>query len=214
MFSLKRWFGNLWGWLVEAWHFWLFLFLSLLVILVVVLMGRSELAFRVAGMLLQLLGVLTILIGIRETRKLFGRPSLAFMLRGWFRRFPRFKPRVYEATGFAEVPRPTVNGWGYTFSTTSPDATLEQRIELLEKRSEYLRNKVDEVRRELEQEVQKVISSVNEEQSARITEDRQILARLEATETGGLHISAMGAVWIFFGIVLSSLPSELARWFG
>lgn len=60
IYSLKRWLTNLWNWLTEAKHFWFFLLLSLLIAIVVVLMGSSELAFRVAGMLFQLLGVLTV----------------------------------------------------------------------------------------------------------------------------------------------------------
>ena len=60
--------------------------------------------------------------------------------------------------------------------------------------------------------MQTISDSVEEERSARVTEDRKILSKLEATETGGLHISAMGAVWIFLGIIFSSIPKELSTW--
>lgn len=176
-------------------------------------MGGGELAFRVAGMLLQLLGVFTVFWGIQETRKLFGRPSLTFVLRRWLRSFPRLKPRAYEASITAVSPGQTVRVRGYTSTATDPSASLEQRVELLERNIEHLRSRINEVQGELEQEMHKVTSSVNEEKSTRITEDQRILSKLEVTETGGLHISAMGAVWLFIGVILSSIPNELSRLF-
>jgi hypothetical protein len=34
---------------------------------------------------------------------------------------------------------------------------------------------------------------------------------LEATATGGVHISAMGAVWLFVGVTLSTAGIEISR---
>lgn len=150
---------------------------------------------------------------IKETRELFGRPSLTFLLRQWFRRRPRLRPHTFEASGGAISPGQTASGQFDTLMNTNPNAPLEQRVELLEKNIKHLRRRIDEAQRELEGEVQKVTDSINEEKSTRMTEDQKVLLRLEATETGGLHISAMGAIWIFFGILLSSLPKELSAWF-
>lgn len=205
--SLKCWLANIWNWLAEARHFWLFCLLSLLTAVVIVLMGGSELAFRVAGMLFQLLGVLTVLLGTEETRKLFGLPSLTFMLRQWLRRFPRFKPRYVASVTSANLGQST-RGRGHTVAPIDPDATLEQRVELLERNTLHLKNMIFDVQRELEQAVQTISNSVEEERSARVTENQKILLKLETTETGGLHISAIGAIWILFGVVFSSVPKE------
>lgn len=134
------------------------------------------------------------------------------MLRQWLRRFPKFKRRTYEGRGFARVPEPTGSGRGYTFSAIDSSLPLEQRVEALERRVRHLREQIDEARRELEQELHKVANSIREEQSIRTTEDQKILSKPEATETGGLHISAMGAIWIFFGIIFSSISKELSAW--
>ncbi len=50
----------------------------------------------------------------------------------------------------------------------------------------------------------------NEEQ-IRQAEDTVIRKRLEATGTGGVHISAIGASWLFVGVVLSTAGVEIAE---
>ena len=54
---------------------------------------------------------------------------------------------------------------------------------------------------------------MKEEKNNRESEDQKILAKLEATELGGIYISAMGAIWLFVGVVLSSIPKELSALF-
>jgi hypothetical protein len=40
----------------------------------------------------------------------------------------------------------------------------------------------------------------------------EINKKLKESLTGGMHISALGASWLFFGVVISSLAPELADW--
>ena len=37
---------------------------------------------------------------------------------------------------------------------------------------------------------------------------------LKGAETGGLHVSAMGAFWLLAGVTMGTIPDDLARWFG
>ena len=54
-------------------------------------------------------------------------------------------------------------------------------------------------------------STLKREEQARISSDSEIMTKLETTETGGLTISAIGAVWLFVGVILSSSSVELAH---
>jgi hypothetical protein len=38
------------------------------------------------------------------------------------------------------------------------------------------------------------------------------LKKLEATGTGGIHISAIGASWLFVGVILSTAAVEIVQW--
>ncbi len=48
------------------------------------------------------------------------------------------------------------------------------------------------------------------EEQVRQAEDNAIRMKLEATGTGGVHISAIGASWLFAGIILSTAATEIA----
>ena len=50
------------------------------------------------------------------------------------------------------------------------------------------------------------------EEQARAAEDQVIRHKLETTETGGIHVTAMGALWLFVGVTLSTASPEIAKW--
>ncbi|CAN0461891.1 unnamed protein product, partial [Ectocarpus fasciculatus] len=52
--------------------------------------------------------------------------------------------------------------------------------------------------------------SLKEEAEGRSESDRRIEEKLEASETGGLHISAMGLFWLMAGMPLTVFPREIA----
>jgi hypothetical protein len=58
--------------------------------------GTWEAKFRWSGLVLELLGLLMVAIGLSETRKRFGRPSLLDAARSFLSRFPPFKPRAHS----------------------------------------------------------------------------------------------------------------------
>jgi hypothetical protein len=62
---------------------------TLAVALLVVWWRETEPTFRFVGVALQLLGLATVAVGIRNTRALFGRPSMRKRFVEWWRRRPR-----------------------------------------------------------------------------------------------------------------------------
>jgi hypothetical protein len=85
------------------------------------------------------------------------------------------------------------------------------RLDAIEKNIGVVHDRITAFQNETDQELRKLADRVREEQGARSQEDLAIRAMLEATATGGVHISAMGAVWLFVGVALSTAGIEISR---
>src|SRR3546814_19763489 len=62
------WLRALWFWLTEPRHFWLATFVVALALVFALRRGTTEPEIRISGLLLQILGIGTVVWGIRETR--------------------------------------------------------------------------------------------------------------------------------------------------
>src|SRR5688572_13252704 len=89
---LPAWFAELLLYLVvKPWrHYLAVLALAVPLLLLWYPAGDAELRVRLAALFLQVLGVLSVAIGLHSTRKLFGRPSATTRLAGYLRGIPRF----------------------------------------------------------------------------------------------------------------------------
>ena len=59
-------------------------------------------------------------------------------------------------------------------------------------------------------ELRKHSEALRAEERSRARGDQDLSLRLEAAETGGLHITFMGTVWLFLGAVLATMSPEIA----
>lgn len=174
--------------------------------------GVSEPEIRLTGLALQVLGIATVAWGIRETRALFGRSDIFTLARNWFRRAPVYGGRVVSGSINVTLPGLKAHASGYASSTATLDAAIEVRVGVLEKNIKHLNNGIDETRAEIDQNSLAQSAALEQEKQERSQQDQELSAKLEATETGGLHISAMGALWLFVGVTLSTASVEIAAW--
>jgi hypothetical protein len=70
-----------------------------------------------------------------------------------------------------------------------------------------------QVQHGLDHETRRITSELDEERRIRKEEDKETRRKLALSQTGGLSISAMGLVWLFWGIILSTASTEIAKWF-
>ena len=197
-------------WLAEARYVWLALAVSAVALVVAVRPGTSEPVIRLTGLALQILGIGTVAWGISETRALSGHKPLFAVARGWVERFPlRSRSIVITVAGAASV---TSSGCvrGHLTYGPPPNPTVNDRLDALEKNIGALHDRVGANQKELDEEVSKLRSSVSEETSRREQEDHASRKLIEMTATGGVHISAIGAVWLFVGVILSTAGVEIA----
>lgn len=199
------------AWLGEAKYFWLALAVVAIALLLAVRPAASQQLIRLTGLGLQILGILTVVWGISETRALFGHPSVLRKTMAWMGRFPlprRSKTVHVSASGVAVA---SASARAHVIHGPGSNPTVEKRLEALEKNITSLHQRISELEQELERSAQRVTDDLRNEQKVRSAEDQQIRQTLEATGTGGVHISAIGALWLLVGVILSTGAPEIAN---
>jgi hypothetical protein len=156
------------------------------------------------------LGLGTVIWGLRDTRRLFGRPSLPDAAAAWLGRFPRYKvkPAVFEIpTGHLTIsghpPRVTVS------PTKQP--SLEERIVALEQAQRQQSELIADVRGRIDKEAQVRASELESERRERAVVDNKIQGLLEEASAGGLHIEWVGVAWLFVGLIFGTASTEIAK---
>jgi predicted RNase H-like nuclease (RuvC/YqgF family) len=96
------------------------------------------------------------------------------------------------------------------WNNAGPHDPIETRIAALEKNLIELRNQIDRLRTDNDSRFRAQNEKFETEVTNRNKEISELRTKLEATETGGLHLSAYGTVWIFIGVIMSTLSVELA----
>ena len=199
-----------WRWLAEARHAWLALSVILLALIFTLRPNTTEPAIRITGLVLQLLGIGTVVWGISETRALFGHLSFPAKVRGWLRRSPLVRRNIVLAASSGSLH--ITSGKVRASVTANPvNDSVEARLDALEKNLSHVNDRVTGVEREMDEGFRSASSEVKSEAVARHAEDEVLRQRLEAAGTGGIHISSIGALWLFVGVVLSTASPEIAQ---
>lgn len=204
-----------WFWLAEARHAGLAVGVVFVALAVTLRPNTPEPVIRLTGLVLQLLGVGTVIWGIAETRAFFGHPSYIGKAKSWISRFPLMRRNIVLSGGAGSFSTSTCKARGYvTQGPGGPNPTNEARIQALEKNIALLHDRISETQKEMDEEFGNAIAALRDEERARIAEDQMLHEKLEATGTGGVHISAIGALWLFIGVILSTAGIEIAQFLG
>lgn len=207
------WTKRVLAWLYEANLLWLaVLAVPTVMALAYIILGAWEPRIRIAGTCLQLLGLATVARGLRDTRKLFSQPSLFQLAQNWLRRFPTFYRdiRIVTGTGHLQAGGATVTGFGTV--TSSPKASLEDRIAMLEENLKQAHVAIQETQRRIDEEARNQANALQSERHYRKTGDEQTKKLLQEAMAGGLHLEAIGVFWLLIGITLASASIEISRW--
>jgi hypothetical protein len=165
----------------------------------------------VAGLVLELLGILIVAIGIIDIRAEFKLNSFYASAIDWFNRSPIFKGKNQEPIyGCAQVTDEDDVMVATGASSCAVPSTLEGRVALLEERLRLAEIQINEGGRRLEEETKSRVEAMNSEEAARVEGDAVIRKQLEDAVVGGINLETVGIVWLAFGVTLSSLSEELA----
>jgi hypothetical protein len=161
-------------------------------------------------MCLELLGVVTVMLGLRETALLFKRPSARDLVAGWLGNRPRWHGRIVEAAGTAQLSF-TLRGTGYVTSTPPPTATVEERLELLEKGLNTARADIAAASVRINDESRARTAALETERRAREQGDEESRKLTERVKAGGLYLEVIGVIWLALGIILATASGEIVR---
>jgi len=212
MTKFFRWIRANLLWILDGWRVWAPLaVVFLLATTGSLLPGSPEDHARYIGVVLQLLGIGTVVHGLRDRRRLFQRPSLLSHIRTWFSGRPRLNPKphvIHVASGNVVASGSTakISVW----RGAPPDSSLDARIDALQANLETLRTEHADTSRELRDEVRVRAEQVDLERRARETAIGDIRSRVDTLGAGGLHIESAGLFWLIVGVVLGTVPGEIA----
>ena len=169
----------------------------------------GEARSRWAGTMLQLLGLVTTAIGIQQTRKQFGHPSIFTKLGGWYARRPRRDTGLITATGvMSSTGRATLTAVGST--AAPPVSSIEELLKRLEQWLPLIELRANALDQRLVDEANTRKQSDEEEGNLREAADEQLRSRLEMSATGGLRLSTVGLAWLVLGTILAGISPEIA----
>lgn len=182
----------------------------------VALAARPEAARQYAGGVLELLGFLTVAYGLEEKlAQVTARPGLRERVAEWIRRaWRRLKmafgwkpPRQTIAAPVAEV---TAEAGDVRVKKTPPsDASLDQRVEILEQEVEKLRSRIDDVEKEARDARAELQAEIDDVRGDLREVEEELEALIRRLAIGSLHWEATGLFWFVLGVVSTTWPGVI-----
>jgi hypothetical protein len=197
--------------LYEPRHVWLCVAICLSATLVVVSRGGcAEPVVRIVGLVLQVLGIVSVVWGIVETRGFFGMDSPLRVVMSWVARFPCRRRVLSGSIGAALTSTSATSARGYSSYPIDPSVPIEARLATLERNLPLVQDRITNLQGEFDRTVQSLKSQLHFEQKVRAALSEELRGHIKTFGTGGLHISAIGAAWVFLGTVFSTASVEIA----
>jgi hypothetical protein len=204
---------NLLQWLfVEPRHFWLAAGVPLVGLFICVSFPQSERVIRLTGLALQLLGILTVAWGIFKTWQFFELGDPLVPVKEWLKRFPLRKRTSIAAVGAAVERGDAAFMRGYSLASAPEGASVEERMASLEKNISLIHERITSTQNDLDSNIRALRDEVKGTNEALVREAHSLKDRVASLGTGSLHISAIGAVWLFVGSILGTASQELLGW--
>ncbi|WP_456983541.1 hypothetical protein [Luteimonas sp. A478] len=169
---------------------------------------ETERSVRLSGLLLQLLGIAAAATGIRDTRRMFGKPSFLEHMRAWLKTILRLKPSIVSMSASGTISM-SGSAKAYVWRGAGADPTLESRLSAAEANLEELYKRANAAESAFDTHVRDAERQLREESHSRAEADRQLHLKIDAASTDGLHLAAVGVVWLACGVIMSTAPSEL-----
>lgn len=172
--------------------------------------GGAEPVVRITGLVLQVLGIVTVVWGIVETRDFFGMLSPYRSFMEWATRFPLRSPVVTGSMSASTSLGDALSARGHTSWPIDPSAPIETRLAALERNLPLIQERITNLQAEFDRSMRSLKDDLHFEQQHRQALSVELRGHLKSYGTGGLHVSAIGAAWVFVGTVFSTASVEIA----
>ncbi len=204
--------AHLWLGIRALWPLWFGSFALVAIWIIIVIFGCREKGIRLLGMFLQLVGFLTVAKGLRDSSRLFKKPTILERIALYFNGFPRRRVMINSMSGQFSGPAATAS----VRASVSPgsDTPLERRVEMLEEKTEHLFSQVGELGKRLRAQSEDLTRKITEEGTQRKEGHGAFEKMLERAVIGGIHVEWWGVFLFIAGIILASASPELAGLLG
>ncbi|HWY80808.1 MAG TPA: hypothetical protein VNY10_02510 [Roseiarcus sp.] len=212
---LRWWFPATARWIPELIGFFAPYVAPVLIVLLLCVVVRmfwpchAQQAIRWIGGGFQLVGVITIVLKLHAAQQQFSQHTLKRILE----RRPRFwqQNTVISAAGTSIS---TASGSVRGRAVAGSQATLEQRVAILEDSHTKLFDEVGSLGNEVKRRSDELASKLHDEATAREAADKGIKEQLKETAVGSIHLDVWGVVFVVSGIVAGTASPEIAAWVG
>jgi hypothetical protein len=215
MTRLLNWLSRFVRWFFEPRTFWLCAFVIAAVCTFAIALPKPlEDDIRYAGLALQLLGVATVMRGLRDRGRLFDKPPIVTSIKAWLSTFPPYSPKsvTLSASGSATASA-TATMTAVVWRAYRDGDTIDERFLALARNLDTVRQELSDASTRLSNQVGSVQEALRGEQSSRTVAIDRLSRKLTDLGSGTLHIELIGIVWLVSGIVLATIPAELALLF-
>ena len=210
---MKNWLYRLWHWLSEIPTFWTFSAVLVIgtAIPVLTIAARDD-ALRIAGLLLQLLGIAVVAYTLRGRGKLFGRAPVLQFAQDWISRGPRFRPKTItlQASAVASASA-SASAEATVWRGPRLDQPIEAQLEAVRENIATVRDQLARLETRTSSRLNQISEAIETERSQRSAQLRESREKIEELATGSLYLEVAGLAWLVSGVVLATVPLELSR---
>ena len=168
---------------------------------------------RYAGLVLQLLGIGTVAKNLIDKGVLFNLPRLRDMARRSVANFPKWG--IHGRSNTADASDTIVaSGHVQAFVWRGyADKSTAERVDAIIANLEELRTQHARDIQQLKSEHDALQSEVVRHRNERTQEDADLRRLVTGLGTSSIHLDWAGIIWLSVGVVLSTIPADLAHWF-
>ncbi len=159
---------------------------------------------RWAALVLQVIGFAIVMRDIFKASKALGRPGFRDWVKGLFSSPP---VNIVTGKGHGVI---ALTGSASAEVGPSPNATVEERLTLLETKHTNLVKDLGQLRSQTKQDKQEVVTLVYEETAKVVRTVEEVKSSLREAQEGTLHVETLGVVFFGLGSILSTIPGEVA----
>ncbi len=167
------------------------------------------------GLLLQLTGIALVAKGIADTRRRFGKPSLAMRVRTWATAVVRAATRKRRYVLAAGTARFGMSAHGtISVASTRSKQTLKQRVAALEQAEREVRKAIQALKVDLKSAEKAIAAGLEDERNKRTEEVNKVRTLIDEHAAGDLSLDVVAVIWLLVGTIATTIPDHLPMLFG
>lgn len=210
-----NWIKRKWSWANQNPLFWcnlVFIAAIVAVIWVWPAPEASDFRVRLLGMVLQLVGILTVWLDLTAAARHFGKGGpLSFFVSTWeWLKAGIFGSATIAVGASTTISADVLGGRAKGRQPIDPSAPVLERVTALEALAAQIDADLDSAFRVIDERTSELKSKISTEAAARERSINEVKRSLESTATGNYAPLAFGAFWLFVGVVLATLAPEIA----